>query len=155
MFSKRTVIGLIVGSIIIGVGIFSLVQSFGTITINENYIVEIGDSTIYTIPAPATTLQSMKITGDTFDLTLESPSDGLQIPKTTFKSEKILEWVHVDDGESKIHIQNTGNEDLVITGTLIRSSDPLWFTYDLMVIISGIVIIGFSMSFALKTPKGF
>ena len=155
MFTKRTVIGLIIGSIIIGVGIFSLVQSFGTITINENYVLEIGDSTIYTIPAPANTLQSMKITGDTFDLTLESPSGGLQIQKTTFKSEKILEWVHVKDGESKIYIQNTGNEDLVITGTLIRSSDPLWFTYDLMVIISGIVIIGFSMSFALKTPKGF
>lgn len=155
MLSKRTIIGLIVGSIIIGIGIVSLIQHVGTITINENYIVEIGDSTLYVIPAPTNTPQSMKIIGDTFDLKLESPSDGLQIPKTTFKSEKILEWIHIEDGESKIHIQNTGSEDLVITGTLIRSSDPIWFTFDLMVIISGIVIIGFSMGFTLRKPKGF
>ncbi|MGB0855411.1 MAG: hypothetical protein ACPGQP_00030 [Nitrosopumilus sp.] len=155
MLSKRTIIGLIIGSVIIGIGIISLTQHIGTITINENYVIEVGDFTLYVIPAPINTPQSMKIVGDTFDLKLESPSDGLQIPKTSYKNEKILEWIHLADGESKIHIQNTGNKELVITGTLIRSSDPIWFTYDLMVIISGIVIIGFSMGFTLRKPKGF
>ena len=155
MLSKRTIIGLIVGSIIIGIGIMSLTQHIGTITINENYTVEVGGSTLYVIPAPIDTPQSMKIIGDTFDLKLESPGDGLQIEKTSFKEEKILEWNHLEDGDSKIHIQNTGSEDLTVTGTLIRSADPIWFTYDFMVIISGIVIIGFSMGFTLRKPKGF
>ena len=155
MLSKRTIIGLIVGIIIIGIGIASLIQHTGNMTINENYTIEVGDFTLYVIPAPIDTPQSMKITGDAFDLKLESPGDGLEIPKTSFKNEKILEWTHLADGESKIHIQNTGNNELVITGTLIRSPDPLWFTYDLMVIISGIVIIGFSMGFTLRRPKGF
>jgi len=44
---------------------------------------------------------------------------------------------------------------LEITGTLTRSSDPIWFTYDLMVIISGMVILGFSTGFTLRKPKGF
>ena len=155
MLSKRTIIGLIVGSIIIAIGVISLVQHIGTITVNENYIIEIGDSTFYTIPAPANTPQSMKIVGDGFDVKLTSPGDGLQIPNTSYKKEKILEWTHLEDGETKIQIQNTGNSNLEITGVLIRSSEPIWFTYDIMVITSGVVIIGFSMGFTLRKPKGF
>jgi hypothetical protein len=156
MLAKRTIIGLIVGIAIIAIGGYSLILHIGTITINENYVVEVGGSTIYTIPAPNHTPQHMKITGDAFDLKLKSPSNGLQIPNmTSYKNELTLDWVHVQDGETIIHIQNTGNSELEITGVLIRSSDPIWFTYDLMVIISGMVIIGFSMGFTLRKPKGF
>ena len=156
MLSKRTIIGLIIGTAIMGIGGASLFLHIGTITINENYVVEVGDSTFYTIPAPNHTPQHMMITGDAFDLKLESPGTGLQIPNmTSYKNELTLDWVHVEDGETKIMIQNTGNAELEITGVLIRSSDPIWFTYDLMVIISGMVIIGFSMGFTLRKPKGF
>ena len=156
MLSKRTIIGLIIGIVIIAIGGISLIQHIGTITINENYIVEVGDSTFYTIPAPNHTPQHMMITGDTFFLKLQSPGLGLQIPNmTSYKDELTLDWVHLDDGETKIEIQNTGNTELEITGVLIRSSDPIWFTFDLMVIISGMVIIGFSMGFTLRKPKGF
>jgi len=156
MLAKRTIIGLIVGIAIIAIGGYSLILHIGTITITENYVVEVGGSTIYTIPAPNHTPQHMKITGDAFDLKLKSPFTGLQIPNmTSYKNELTLDWVHVEDGETIIHIQNTGNSELEITGVLIRSSDPIWFTYDLMVIISGMVIIGFSMGFTLRKPKGF
>jgi len=156
MLAKRTIIGLIVGIAIIAIGGYSLILHIGTITINENYVVEVGGSTIYTIPAPNHTPQHMDITGDAFDLKFKSPSTGLQIPNmTSYKNELTLDWVHVADGETIIHIQNTGNSELEITGVLIRSPDPIWFTYDLMVIISGMVIIGFSMGFTLRKPKGF
>ncbi len=155
MISKRTIIGLIVGIAIIGIGGASLLQHIGTITVNENYTVVVGDSALYTIPAPINTPQSMTITGAAFDIKLESPDDGLQIPNTSYKEKAMLDWVHLEDGESKIQIQNTGNTELSITGVLIRSSDPIWFTYDFMVIISGMVIIGFSMGFTLRKPKGF
>jgi len=155
VISKRTIIGLIVGSAIIAIAGASLIIHIGTITINENYVIEVGDSALYTIPAPIHTPQSMTITGDTFDLKLQSPGDGLQIPLTSYKKELPLDWTHLEDGESIIQIQNTGNTELSITGVLIRSSDPIWFTYDLMVIISGMVIIGFSMGFTLRKPKGF
>ena len=155
MLSKRTIIGLIVGSVIIAIGVISLVQHVGSITIHENYVVGIGDSTLYTIPAPANTTQHMKIVGDSFDLKLASPGDGLQIPPTSYKKEKQLDWTHNEDGDTRIQIQNTGNTELNITGILVRSSDPIWFTYDLMVITAGTVIIGFSMGFTLRKPKGF
>jgi hypothetical protein len=126
----------------------------GTITVYEDYTVAIGDSMSYTIPAPASTPQHMKIVGDTFDIKLQSPADGLQIPTTSHKKETTIDWVHLMDGESRIQIQNTGESELSITGELIRSSDPIWFTFDLMVITSGMVIIGFSMGFTLRKPKG-
>jgi len=156
MLAKRTIIGLIVGVAIITIGGYSLILNIGTDTINENHVVEVGDSVSYTIPAPIHTPQSMKIVGDTFDLKLTSPSTGLQIPNmTSYKNELKLDWVHLADGETKIYIQNTGNEELTITGVLIRTTDPIMITYDLMVIISGMVIIGFSMGFTLRKPKGF
>jgi len=162
VLSKRTIIGLVVGSAIIAIGGASLITHIGTLTINENYVVEVGDSILYTIPAPAHTEQFMNITGNAFDLKLESPKknndpgfSGLQIPQASFKNELSLTWTHLIDGETIIQIQNTGNTELEIKGVLIRSSDPIWFTYDLMVIISGMVIIGFSMGFTLRKPKGF
>ena len=155
MLSKRTIIGLIIGSVIILIGASSFIIHMGPITIPENYSVEVGGATSYTIPAPANTPQSMKIIGDAFDLKLQSPGDGLQIPKTSYKKIKELDWEHFEEGETKIQIQNTGNTELEITGILIRSSDPIWFTYDIMVIISGVIIIGFSMGFTLRKPKGF
>ena len=155
MLSKRTIIGLIIGIGIIVIGAGSIIVHIEPITIHENYTVGIGDATSYTIPAPANTTQSMKITGDAFDLKLESPGDGFQITKTSYKKELKLDWVHFEEGETKIQIQNTGSTKLEIMGILIRSSDPIWFTYDVMVIITGLVIIGFSMGFTLKKPKGF
>ncbi len=156
MLSKRTLIGLIVGSMIIGIGGYSLITHIGTVTINENYVVEVGDSTVYRIPAPNHTPQHMEIRGESFDLKLKSPSTGLQIPNmTSYKNELTLDWVHLADGETVIQIQNTGGDELEITGVLIRTADPIWFTYDIMVIISGMVIIGFSMGFTLRKPKGF
>jgi len=155
MLSKRTIIGLVVGTAIIAIGGYSLLSHIGTITIHEDYVVAIGDSMSYTIPAPASTPQHMKIVGDAFDIKLKSPADGLQIPTTSHKKETTIDWVHLADGESRIQIQNTGESELSITGELIRSSDPVWFTFDLMVITSGMVIIGFSMGFTLRKPKGF
>ncbi|MFQ5476778.1 MAG: hypothetical protein ACE5DT_07100 [Nitrosopumilus sp.] len=156
MISKRTIIGLIIGSAIIAIGSYSLILHIGTVTVNENHVVGIGDSTFYTIPAPNHTPQHMEITGAAFDLKLESPSTGLQIPNmTSYRDDLTLDWTHVADGETKIQIQNTGDTELEITGVLIRSTDPIWLTYDLMVIITGVVVIGLSMGFTLQKPKGF
>jgi uncharacterized membrane protein (Fun14 family) len=155
MLSKRTIIGLVVGIAIISIGGYSLLTHIGMITINEDYVVGVGDSMSYTIPAPASTPQHMKIIGDSFDMKLQSPGDGLQIPITSHKKETTIDWTHLVDGETRIQIQNTGESELEITGILIRSSDPVWFTFDLMVITSGMVIIGFSMGFTLRKPKGF
>ncbi len=160
MLDKRTIIGLIVGLAIIALGAYSLLSNIGpTIAVNEHFVVEVGEPIYFTIPAPAHSPQSMKITGDTFDLKLESPgvgvNSGLQINQTSFKDELSLDWIHLVDGETKIEIQNTGNTELEITAVTNQTPNPFGFTFDLMVIISGMVILGFSLGFTLRKPKGF
>lgn len=157
VLSKRTIIGLIVGSIIIALGGYSLISHIGpTIPVTENFIVDKGSKpTTLTIPAPNHAPQHLEITGDTFDLKLKSPGNGLQIPTTSYKKELTLDWTHLEDGETKIMINNTGNQELNITAVTLQTPNPTGFTFDLMVVISGMVIIGFSMGFTLRKPKGF
>ena len=156
MLTKRTIIGLIVGSAIIALGAYSLLSQIGpTITVNEHFFLEVGDPIFLTIPGPVNASQSLKIIGDTFDLKLESPGDGKQILNTSYKNELKLDWIHSEDGNTKIKIQNTGNKELEITAVTEQTPNPIGFTFDIMVITSGIVIIGFSMGFSLRKPKGF
>jgi len=155
VISKRTAIGIGVGSAIIAISIVSLFLNFGIQTIEVDETFGLGEDTTYRISAPEHTPQKMKITGDTFDVRLESPADGLQVPLTTHKKEVTFDWVHLADGETRINIQNTGNSEIHVTATFQTSTDPLFITYDIMVIITGLVIIGLSLGFSIRKPRGF
>ncbi len=156
MLAKRTIIGLVIGSLIIALGAYSLLSNIGpTIAVSEHFVVEVGEPIYFSIPAPNHSPQSMIITGDTFDLKLQSPGNGLQINQTSYKDELKLNWVHLEDGETKIEIQNTGNTELEITAETNQTPNPFGVTFDLMVIISGMGILGISMGFTLRKPKGF
>ena len=155
MWSKFTIIGVIVGSIIIGIGATSLVLHFGPISVDEEYTVLTGESVSYLIPAPEQTSQTMLITGDRFNVTLSSPGDGLQIDNMQYHNEKTFLWVHEESGDTVIRISNTGQGNLLVQPDVIRSADPIWVAFDFMVIISGVIIIGFSLGFATRKPKGF
>jgi len=155
VISKRTVIGIGVGSAIIAISIASLFLHFGIQTIEVDETFGLGEATTYRISAPEHTPQKMKITGDTFDVMLESPADGLQVPLTTHKKEVTFDWVHLADGETRINIQNTGNSEIHVIATFQTSTNPLFITYDIMVIITGLVIIGLSLGFSIRKPRGF
>ena len=156
MLAARTVIGLVVGSLVIGLGAFALVNSLApTISMNENFVISPGDSEFFTIPAPRDAPQYMTIIGDSFDLKLTSPGDGLNMPNTSYKKELVLDWIHAEDGQTIIVIQNTGASELEIIANTNQTPDPFGITFDFMVITSGVVILGFSLGFTLRKPKGF
>jgi len=155
VLSKRTIIGIIVGGAIIGIGIYSLIAGIGLQTVQVNETFAIGKSTSYQITATEHAVEHMKITGEKFDLNLSSPGEGLQIPTTSHSKEVTLDWTFLKDGVTVIHLQNTGPTDLKVEATLQVSTDPILFTYHIVVITSGMVIIGFSMGFTLRKPKGF
>lgn len=156
MLAKRTLIGVIVGSIIIALGGYSLIIHIGpTVDMDEYFLIVVGDSIPLTIPAPADAPQLLIITGNAFDLKLQSPGNGLKIPNTSYKNELKLEWAHVESGTTKILIQNTGDSDLEITAVTKQTPNPFGFTFDVMVLITGIIIIGMSMGFTMRKPKGF
>ena len=156
MLATRTIIGIVVGSLIIGLGGFSLVNTLApTISMNENFVIGSGDSASFSIPAPKDAPQYMKIIGDAFDVKLTSPGEGLNISNTSYKKELILDWAHAEDGQTIIVIQNTGASELEITANTNQTPDPFGITFDFMVIISGVIILGFSLGFTLRKPKGF
>ena len=155
MLSKRTIIGIIVGSAIIGIGVYSLISDIGLHTIPVNETFGVGESTSYQIHANKNAVQHMTIMGEKFDIQLSSPGAGYKIPKTSSVKELTLEWTHLEDGVTVIHLQNTGSSKLKVEATLQVTTDPILFTYHIIVITSGMVIIGFSMGFTLRKPKGF
>jgi len=155
VLSKRTIIGIVVGSVITAIGVVALFSSFGlqTIKVDDNY--EIGEFTTYSFQAPAHAKQYLNITGNSFDVELITPYGGLQIPRDTFKDDLSLEWVHLIDGQSILEIQNTGDSELRVNGTLEVLTDPIMFSFHIIVIVSGLVIIGFSSAFSVRKPRGF
>ena len=156
MLATRTIIGMIVGSIVIALGAYSLVNTLGpTISMDEDFVIASGENASFSIPAPKDAPQYMKIVGDAFDLKLTSPGDGLTIPNTSYKKELVLDWTHVEEGQTIIVIQNTGGSELEIVANTNQTPDPFGITFDFMVITSGVIILGFSLGFTLRKPKGF
>jgi len=73
----------------------------------------------------------------------------------SYKDKADISWVNTISGENVIKIQNIGNSELNAKGTLEKSRDPLFLTYHILVIIAGIVVIGFSAAFTVRKPRGF
>ena len=155
MLSTRTIIGIVVGSVIIAIGSYALVTSFGLTTVNLDDTFQVGESTSYSFSAPEGSNHYLNITADSFEVFLRSPSGGLQIKDEQFKRELTFEWIHLEDGESRLKVNNTGNSELNIKGYMTILTDPIQITYHLLVIISGVVIIGFSAGFSVRKPRGF
>ena len=155
MLSKRTIIGIVVGSVIIAIGSYALVTSFGLTTVNVDDTYEVGESTSYSFSAPEGSKNYINITADSFEVLLKTPSGGLQIKNEQFKRELTAEWVLLEDGETKLKVNNTGNSKLNISGYFTILTDPIQIAYHLLVIITGVAIIGFSAGFSIRKPRGF
>jgi len=155
MLNKRTIIGIGVGSVIVAIGLYSLVSSLGLQTVKVDETFGIGESTSYQFTAPNHAKQILNVTGNSFNLSLASPRGGLQIPEQGYKNQLSLEWVHLADGKSHVVIKNTGDSELGISGTLQFLTDPIQITYHIVVITAGIIIIGFSAGFSIRKPRGF
>ena len=156
MLNKFTIIGLIIGSAISLLGVSSMVDSLG----NPNEVQEdsqtfgVGDMDKIQFNAPENSSQTITITGDSFDVKISTPDSSNDVDES-FKGNAKLSWTSVTSGETIIVIQNTGQSEFTENYRFELERDPLFFTYSILVIIAGIVIIGFSAGFSAKKPKGF
>ena len=156
MFSKFTIIGLIIGSVISLLGAASIIDSFA----NPNEIQDtnetfgIGDADKIRFNAPENSFQTITVTGDAFDLKIITPDESNNVDKS-IKGKATFSWTNLTPGEIIIQIQNTGNSEFNVSGTFVLQRDPLFFTYSILVIVAGIVVIGFSAGFSVRKPKGF
>ena len=114
----------------------------------------VGESTTFVFQAAENSLQKMVITGGSFDVKVSIP-DNVAKFDNSYKNKADISWVNTVSGENIIKIQNTGQSELNAKGTLEKSRDPLFLTYHILVIIAGIVVIGFSAAFTVRKPRGF
>ena len=156
MLNKFTIIGLIIGSAISLLGVSSMIDSLS----NPNEVQEdsqifgIGEMDKIQFNAPENSSQKITITGDSFDVKISPPDSSNDIDES-FKGKANLSWTSNSSGETIIVIQNTGESEFTEEYRFELERDPLFFTYSILVIIAGIVIIGFSAGFSAKKPKGF
>jgi len=156
MLNKYTIIGLIAGCIISGLGVFSMVDFLANpvdvMDFDDDF--GIGESTIFSFQAPENSLQRLMITGNSFDVKVSIPDNTAKFDNS-YKNKADVSWTNTISGENIIKIQNTGNSELNAKGTLEKLRDPLFLTYHILVIIAGIVVIGFSAAFTVRKPRGF
>ena len=156
MLNKFTIIGLIIGSAISLLGVSSMIDSLS----NPNEVQEdsqifgIGEMDKIQFNAPENSYQKITITGDSFDVKISTPDSSNDVNES-FKGKASLSWTSASSGETIIVIQNTGESEFTEEYRFELERDPLFFTYSILVIIAGIVIIGFSAGFSAKKPKGF
>ena len=156
MLNKFTIIGLIIGSAISLLGVSSMIDSLN----NPNEVQEdsqifgIGEMDKIQFNAPENSSQKITITGDSFDVKISTPNSDNNVDES-FEGKANLSWTSVTSGETIIVIQNTGQSEFTEDYRFELERDPLFFTYSILVIIAGIVIIGFSAGFSAKKPKGF
>lgn len=156
MLTRRTVIGIVAGAAIIGLATASMIIDLtgGPLEITETY--GPGESTSYQISGDAGAAHTIRVTGERFEMELTAPGEGgAAVPNTEFAGEHTIEWTQEEAGRTHIVVRNTGGNDVVVYGTLDITLDPIRFAYHLVVITSGVVIIGFSLAFSLKKPRGF
>ena len=156
MLNKYTIVGLIAGCIISGLGVMSmidfLVNPIDVMDFDDDF--GVGESTTFVFQAPENSLQKIMITGDSFDVKVSIP-DNVARFDDSYKNEADVSWANTISGENIIKIQNTGDSELNAKGTLEKSRDPLFLTYHILVIIAGTVVIGFSAAFTARKPRGF
>ena len=156
MLNKYTIVGLIAGCIISGLGVISMIDFLANpidvMDFDDDF--GVGESTIFSFQAPENSLQKLTVTGSSFDVKVSIPNN-VEKFDDSYKNKADISWINTISGENIIKIQNTGNSELNAKGTLEKSRDPLFLTYHLLVIIAGIVVIGFSAAFTVRKPRGF
>jgi hypothetical protein len=154
MLTKKSAIGIGIGSIAVVLGIFFLLQTIMSNVHDVNDVVDIGKSDVFQFDAQKNYHESLNVTGSLFHVKINMPNTGMQI-NDEFKNEKSFDWVSLENGKHFINITNTGGSILHVTGKLQAITNPLIFTSHLIVISSGILIIGISAVFSIRRPKGF
>jgi len=154
LLTKKSAVGIGIGSVAIVLGIFFLFQSLMSDVHDVNDTVDIGKSDIFEFDALMHYHEILNVTGNSFHVTLKTPKDGLKVDND-FQKQINLDWYSLENGKHFINITNTGDTLLHATGKLQAVTNPLIFTSHIIVISSGVLIIGISTAFSIRKPKGF
>ena len=154
MLSKKSILGIAIGLVGVILGTFFLIQDLMSNVHVVNDVVDTGKSDIFSFDVLQHYHESLNVTGNSFHVTLKTPKDGLQVDRDFTKTVS-FDWYSLANGKHFMNITNTGGSVLHVTGQLQAVTNPMIFTSHLIVISSGVLIIGMSAVFSIRRPKGF
>ncbi|ABK78616.1 hypothetical protein CENSYa_2012 [Cenarchaeum symbiosum A] len=136
------------------IGLSAFVLSIGLQTVEVDETFDTGERTGYSFSAPQNAEQQISVSAESFDVRFVAPGN-VTIPLASYEGNFTHNWSHLEDGDSRIEIQNTGQTEMHVTAVYHISTDPIFYTYHVLVMISGIVVIGVSAGFSARKPRGF
>jgi len=154
MLTKKTAIGMGIGGLAIALGTYFMILTISSNAHQVSDVVDIGKNDVFQFDTQKHFHEQLNVTGNFFHIKLKSPSNGLQVDND-FKKQISFDWYSLVDGQNFINITNTGDSILHVSGTLEATTNPLIFTSHLIVISSGVLIIGISAAFSIRKPRGF
>jgi hypothetical protein len=154
MLTKKSAAGIGIGSLAVVLGTFFLLQTIVSNAHDVNDVVDMGKNDVFQFDAEKHYHESLNVTGSSFHIKMKTPGTGLQIDKD-FQKAVSFDWFSLENGQHFINITNTGGSILHVTGKLEAVTNPIIFTSHLIVISSGVLIIGISAVFSIRKPKGF
>ncbi|MDA7959833.1 MAG: hypothetical protein MPJ08_03775 [Nitrosopumilus sp.] len=152
--SWRTYAGIAAGVVILAIGVAALANSLLTTHISGESLVGPGFDDAYSFVAPAGSEHRFSVSGGPYTVDLSSPG-GLQLDGHAGEDGEEFAWSHAEDGPSRLTVRNTGAGDVTVSYSFETPPDPLLVTYPLMVMVTGIVIVGLGIGFRMRRPRGF
>ena len=136
----------IAGAIFIAIGITSSVYSGVPVDVPVDGVVRPGQIDVITPEMNVGNTASISVQGSSYEVTITDPEGRelvLEHGNTTFNYELTAQR----DGEYRILVNNTGTTDLSIAGRAETKSSPLGLTGALMLIVTGVIVIGLGLRF--------
>ena len=154
MFTRKTAAGIGIGGFVIAIGVYFLLAGIISHAHQVNETVDIGKSDIFQFYAEKHFRETLNVTGNSFHVKLQSPGDGIQV-NDEFKNHINFTWYSLVSGQHTINITNTDGSILQVVGKLEATTNSFELMSHLIVITSGIIIVGISAAFSIRKPRGF
>ena len=136
----------IAGAIFIAIGIASSIYSGVPIAVPLDNTIRPGQVDVITPDMNPGSTASMTVQGSSYEVTVTDP-DGRELVQQTGNSTFNYDLTAQMAGEYRIIVNNTGTSDISITGSAETKSSPLGLTGALMLIITGVIVVGLGLRF--------
>jgi hypothetical protein len=132
------------GAAFIVVGAISAFYNSIPVEVPIGNTVQPGNTDILTPNMNVQNTANITITGSTFNVVIADP-DGKVIKSGNNLSDFHYVVVAKNDGEHRITIRNNGNSQLSIEGSAYTKGNPIAFSGQMMLIVTGVIVTGLSL----------
>jgi hypothetical protein len=134
------------GAIFIAIGIASSIYSNVPVQVPLDYTVGPGAVDVITPDMNVGNSADLTLSGSSYEVSIAEP-DGQELLTEQGNSTFNYHLTAQKAGEYTIVVNNTGNADLLIDGTAETKSSPLGLTGALMLVVTGVIVIGLGLRF--------